>query len=1570
MAKKVNTRFLAFLVGAVILVGGGMTGVYIWIVHYEHDPVRLERKAKEALAGKHYVAAVQAYQQAVVAAMHSHNDALAARLALDLGDLQYKYSNLHRKWLNGAVSAWQTAVHVVPTDMAAQNRLLRFYKKYADFAPEPAKWRILRQQADTIVKLDPKDAEAYELRGWSRLNEMTGLVAITDTRFQTAANDLKKAVALDPSNAQAVFRLAQTYRLRAAAEHSQHLITRVQADKLDKQALALVEGFVKKYPDNVQGWLNLAQVYAGAKATWPQANAALTQAQKLAPKSALVLRTQFGLASLQGASYRQQESLLQQILQLEPTHTQGYLELGQFYRQHGHYNQSVKYLQAARAHPTPGGGMAAIKIPYYQAGIHAALASDYLTLAQGQHGKQRTTLLSKAEKNIHWVASRNPHNAWVLVHTGELQLSRGQVADALTSLQQAETLLVVGASAQQNKLWFQDKQLQAQAYDLLGQSGLALKQLNDILAKFPGAAPVQLARAGLTLREHPHAALAIANQVLAGAPQDQAAVVIKAQALAALNDPNTLQAFLAHRDTSSNLQLAQLKAQVQMLRQNYAGAWTTLKPWVVKAPAMPQVVLPAFEALLKLNRRLDAASVIRRAQKAQPDSPEFIMLANQLAKPNAQPPIIHFGALGSNTLTIQIPGMTQAAAYRQAIESIPDPVVRAIQLAQYDMQQKDYAGAKAALATAEKIKPDSLSLLQTSFQLALASKDFTTAGKLVQVATAKNADGVNGALYHGQLQLAQKDYSGAIGTLTAGLQQAPNNVALLTACGLAQLQTGDVTAGVSSLSHAIEINPGDLLALKGLIGFYLQNNSAASISRAAKLVDQALSYAPSDPQLHQWNDNIQDLYGPPGPAIKRRLAILKKNPGDLDNIERLSILYAREKRFARAVRLLKPAVTANPSNYELAAGLARLYLMQNQVSNARAVYDNLAESSDAATAYVGRLYLAELYEGQHDFAQAIQMYKSALKKQPSKVDAVQRRLGDLYVILGQYQKALGYYAPLYKHRPNDRVVILRYIETLIRAGHVKKAQQMLTAKVFAKNPSDEQGLVLAALAERASGHLHKALTLVDQALAVDPRNTHTLNGQNTLDPTYINALRSQATIDSQIPGGDLQQGIRDMLLVVHQNPDDLRSRRLLASLYFATHQYAEAVQELHGSLRRNPDDSLARLMLIRMLFPLSQQFAQLKPGDESDTAVTLRMLNPGEQLATLLQQSLSQFPHEPLWRQWQAQFDLAQGHKTAALANMRRAYIMAGRSTDAAIAYGQMLLNTAHYQHAIKIASAALAVAPNVPALLAVRAQANAQSGQKAAAQNDYQALLKLVSHNAAASVAAIHAMQQYVGTQPTLAAATALQAADPKNQVAALGLANAQFLANNFTGALATSEAILAAQPDPTVNAQAVAMAGIAAYEAGQYSVAEKYYKQALQINPDNVEVLNNLAYLLAVKLKHPHQGLSYAEKSNQLAANAQQAGPYAHDPNLLDTLGWLRYLTGDTEGAVSALERSTRYGSVSTAYYHLAIVRNKQGHRTEAEDDLRKAISLAQSQNNPKLQKKATALLSQWTAHAAKPG
>ncbi len=39
MAKKVNTRFLAFLVGAVILVGGGMTGVYIWIVHYEHDPI-------------------------------------------------------------------------------------------------------------------------------------------------------------------------------------------------------------------------------------------------------------------------------------------------------------------------------------------------------------------------------------------------------------------------------------------------------------------------------------------------------------------------------------------------------------------------------------------------------------------------------------------------------------------------------------------------------------------------------------------------------------------------------------------------------------------------------------------------------------------------------------------------------------------------------------------------------------------------------------------------------------------------------------------------------------------------------------------------------------------------------------------------------------------------------------------------------------------------------------------------------------------------------------------------------------------------------------------------------------------------------------------------------------------------------------------------------------------------------------------------------------------------------------------------------------------------------------------
>ena len=78
--------------------------------------------------------------------------------------------------------------------------------------------------------------------------------------------------------------------------------------------------------------------------------------------------------------------------------------------------------------------------------------------------------------------------------------------------------------------------------------------------------------------------------------------------------------------------------------------------------------------------------------------------------------------------------------------------------------------------------------------------------------------------------------------------------------------------------------------------------------------------------------------------------------------------------------------------------------------------------------------------------------------------------------------------------------------------------------------------------------------------------------------------------------------------------------------------------------------------------------------------------------------------------------------------------------------------------------------------------------------------------------------------------------------------------------------------------------------------ATAHQYYRALLDVDPDNVLVLNNLAWTSG-QIKDP-KALEYAEKANRLAPN---------QPSLMDTLGTLLIDKGDTARGVDLLRKAS---------------------------------------------------------------
>lgn len=109
-----------------------------------------------------------------------------------------------------------------------------------------------------------------------------------------------------------------------------------------------------------------------------------------------------------------------------------------------------------------------------------------------------------------------------------------------------------------------------------------------------------------------------------------------------------------------------------------------------------------------------------------------------------------------------------------------------------------------------------------------------------------------------------------------------------------------------------------------------------------------------------------------------------------------------------------------------------------------------------------------------------------------------------------------------------------------------------------------------------------------------------------------------------------------------------------------------------------------------------------------------------------------------------------------------------------------------------------------------------------------------------------------------------------------------------------------------------------------GKWAEAEQDMQRALALMPDQPDVLNYLAYGWLERGRHVAEARSMIEK-------AVKARP--DDAQIVDSMGWALYLSGDYEGAAEYLEKAVELlPGDATVNDHLGDVYWRLGHKTEA--------------------------------------
>jgi predicted Zn-dependent protease len=325
------------------------------------------------------------------------------------------------------------------------------------------------------------------------------------------------------------------------------------------------------------------------------------------------------------------------------------------------------------------------------------------------------------------------------------------------------------------------------------------------------------------------------------------------------------------------------------------------------------------------------------------------------------------------------------------------------------------------------------------------------------------------------LYIRSRDWKNATATATDLAAKFPDNIDVIDAAAHAQIGAGDKQAAIASYQHAYELDPNSSKILARYVGAL---NSAKKYAEAQSILRQALDREPQSSAIKA--DLIQvaaDIGGvDAGLAEARDLA--RKDPDNLIYDRVSADLLDKAGRGKEAIGLLERDLASKPTNDEVRAQLATLYIRAGQPDKAQTLLS--ARLKDDPTDYPAAQMLASLYLQGKNYDLAISQYNELLQSRPTDPTAL-NNLAWLYQQKGDLTKARDLAERAAAAAPNAPQIDDTLGWILLAQGDATKAMTYLTAANVSA-PVDPSIAYHLAVALQRAGHSADAQTVLEKLL--------------------------------------------------------------------------------------------------------------------------------------------------------------------------------------------------------------------------------------------------------------------------------------------------------------------------------------------------------------------------------------------------------------------------------------------------------------------------------------------------------
>jgi tetratricopeptide (TPR) repeat protein len=805
---------------------------------------------------------------------------------------------------------------------------------------------------------------------------------------------------------------------------------------------------------------------------------------------------------------------------------------------------------------------------------------------------------------------------------------------------------------------------------------------------------------------------------------------------------------------------------------------------------------------------------------------------------------------------------------------------------------QEYLVERPASEKTEKMTDSQRLAASYLFGIALEAKEWQLAERLAEMARRQNLDDCEGRFFAARLALAKEQYKDALARLEECLKQRPVFSHAFALRSRVNAALGNEHASIEDARKAASFNPLDGAIAKVLATVLYQRNrklgdnvSSDQIIETQNALDRAMALNPSD--LGLLSDYAEYIVSTDSlRALAIRQSLQKSTPSMRNAIllGRLAAKMAftetdlkrREALFDIVESSFEQARKINPRDKVMLSNYAEYYRLRGQDEKAEQL---LLESEDSRV-----LWSHYFRSGQFGAAKEVlgQLYQSE-SKDGNVVQGlllIAERTADKEEVKKYSEELLSLEGSVENH--------LFQIRTFLRVGLVKEAEYKLQS--FKEKFPDEPGaLLFEAWLVMKQGQLKKALELANRSLETNQDDAKAWRLRGEIN--FLMANYGQAVIDLK----------RSKSLSTEP-----RTRLALAKAYWRAGREEDAITELENTIDHPQAPVQGRELLEQIYLQLGRK----------------------EELKRFYDETLRRFPHSVLWHNRAGEFALSISDFSTAEKLYKQAWQKDEEDNMVKAAafdgYLSALVQSGKLDEVFE-ETHEYVNGDFAPVAFFRMAEAKLKLGDKAGAIEYYRKAVDKAGTNETFVYDILQGMYSLLGAQEALKCCQERLETNPDSLAANFAMFNLTKINGEYNKAVDYIDKCLQIAGPDSANTldYTVKKAEVLTLAYGKTS-NNNYPKM-----PNNMGVLNNLAYMLAEENVRLAEALEYAKRAYEARPN---------NPGFLDTYSYVLYKNGRLAEAAEFLQSAlqqyelNRISAPVEVYEHLGMIKEKLGSGTEA--------------------------------------